>query len=52
LLKVVKGRDDLLRFGTGAVVGVNVNPSDGVAGIEDDSGGHRQGDGAVGVDAG
>jgi len=48
--KVVKGGYDLLGFGAGAVVGMDVNPPDSVAGIEDDGGGHRQGDGAVGVD--
>ena len=51
-LEVVEGVDDLLGFGAGAVVGVDVDPPDGAAGVEDDGGGHRQGDGAVGVDAG
>ena len=51
-LEAVEGIDDLLGFGAGAVVGVDVDPPDGATGVEDDGGGHRQGDGAVGVDAG
>ena len=51
-LEAVEGVDDLLGFGAGAVVGVDVDPPDGAAGVEGDGGGHRQGDGAVGVDAG
>src|ERR1700761_9473928 len=48
----VKSAQDLMRSGAGAVVGMDVDPSNSVAGIEDDGGGHRQGGGAVGVDAG
>ena len=49
---MVEGVDGLPGFGAGAVVGVDVDPPDGAAGVEDDGGGHRQGGGAVGVDAG
>jgi hypothetical protein len=31
---------------------VDADPPDGAAGVADDGGGHRQGDGAVGADAG
>jgi hypothetical protein len=34
--EVTESVDDLPGFGTGAVVGVNVDPPDGAAGIEDD----------------
>jgi hypothetical protein len=51
-LEVVEGVDDLPGFGAGAVVRVDVDPLDGAVGVEDDGGGHRQGDGAVGVDVG
>ena len=49
---LVEGVEDLLGFGAAGVVGVNVDPPYGVAGVEDDGGGHRQCDGAAGVDAG
>ena len=52
VLKLVKDADDLPGLGAGAVVRVDVDPPDGAAGVEDDGGGHRQGDGAVGVDVG
>ena len=50
--ELVQGVEDLPGFGAGAVIGVDVDPPYGAAGVEDDGGGHRQGDGAVGVDAG
>ena len=49
---LVEGVEDLLGFGAAGVVGVDVDPPHGVAGVEDDGGGHRQHDGAVGVDSG
>jgi len=52
VLKLLQGAEDLLGFGADAVAGMDVDPADSVAGIEDHGGGHGQGHGAVGVDVG
>jgi hypothetical protein len=49
---VVEGIEDLLGFGGAGVIRVDVDPPHGVGGVKDESGGHRQGFGAVGVDVG
>ncbi len=50
--QTVQGVDDLGPLGAGAVIAVNIDPPDRVAGVEDGDGGHRHDERAVGVDRG
>ena len=50
--ELVEGVEDLLGFGAGAVVGVDIDPAQHVLGVEDRHGRHRQRGGGVGVDRG
>ena len=45
--ELVQGIDDLMRVGSGGVIGMDVYPPSGVAGVQDDGGGQRQGDGGA-----